>query len=84
MYARELTPRPRCTFIGEDENERIMQCGRWLNHEGDHMPKYDVQERMAEAIAAVMGYEHQGRAQTFSDYIVMRSTLDWYDWLVLE
>jgi hypothetical protein len=84
MWARELTPQPRCDFIGEDEaTEAIVRCGRWYGHPGEHLSKNDVLQQMAEAVAAVMGYEWPfSRKQTLEDYIVIRSAMKWYERLV--
>jgi hypothetical protein len=47
--------------------------------------KPDVLEQMADAVAATMGYEWPyARKHGLSDYVVIRSALDWYARLVVE
>jgi hypothetical protein len=86
MHARHLVPQPRCTFVGEDEaTGAIVRCGRWFGHADRHQAKDVVLEQMAEAIAAVVGYEQPARRKhSLEDYIVIRSTMDWYTRLVME
>lgn len=83
MWARDLAPQPRCTFIGEDEAGTISRCGRWFGHPGHHESKQHVLDAMAQAIAATKGWDTQ-RTIDFHTLVIARNAIVWYHRLVKE
>lgn len=80
-----VTPQPRCTFVGEDEDTgAIVRCARWDGHPDDHRSYQDIITRMCEYIAARTGVDTQDDLTYTSQIVILKQARAWYDKVVTE
>ena len=83
MKPSQMTPLPRCAFVGQDTEGTISRCARWSIHmpPQEHLSYTDVIEQMAQAIAAIRGRDE---LNTFAMFDCVQQARVWHTRLVIQ
>lgn len=82
MKPSQMTPQPRCAFVGQTQEGDISRCARWASHAPpqEHLSYTDVIEQMAQAVAAVLGRDE---LNTFAMFDCIQQARVWHTRLVV-